>query len=121
MPLIKYYMVHDTHVKHHKNVRKRIHEKFERYPHPEKRKKIIDTLVYVAGFFGLAMTIPQIMKIWIEKNASGVSAISWGSYFVIGLVMISYAVVHKEKPLIVTYVLWEIFYVFIIAGALIYG
>ena len=114
-------MVHDTHVKHHQHIRKRIHKKFEKYPHPDKLKNIVDKLVYIAGFFGLAMTIPQITKIWIEKNAAGISVISWASYFVIGAVMILYGIVHKEKPLIVTYILWEIFYVFIIVGALIYG
>jgi len=114
-------MAQDTYVKQHQHIRKRIYKKFEEYPHPDKLRSLVDKSVYLAGFFGLAMTIPQITKIWIEKNAAGVSVITWASYLVIGAAMISYGVVHKEKPLIITYILWEIFYVFIVVGALIYG
>ena len=114
-------MVHDTLIEHHQHIRKRIHKRFEKYPHPEQFKNLLDKLVYIAGFFGLVMTIPQIAKIWIEKDGTGISVISWISYFLIGGVMIVYAVVHKEKPLIITYALWEVFYIIIIVGAIIYG
>ena len=67
------------------------------------------------------MTIPQIAIIWIGQNASGVSIITWASYFIIGAVFIAYGIVHKEKPLIVIYILWEIVYIIIIVGALIYA
>ncbi|MBR9704385.1 hypothetical protein GOV12_03165 [Candidatus Pacearchaeota archaeon] len=114
-------MVHDTNVRHHQNIRKRVHKKFEKYPHNNRFKRVIDKLVYIAGFFGLAMTIPQIFKIWIEQNASGISVISWISYMIVGFVMITYSIAHKEKPLIIIYSIWEIFYLFIIVGTLIYG
>ena len=110
-------MVQDIQVKHHQHKRKR--KKLD--SQSDNVKKIIDKLVYVAGFFGLAMTIPQIAIIWIGQNASGVSIITWASYFIIGAVFIAYGIVHKEKPLIIIYVLWEIFYVIIIVGALIFG
>ncbi|MBT4576733.1 hypothetical protein HOM13_01440 [Candidatus Woesearchaeota archaeon] len=74
-------MVHDTHVKSHQHIRKRVHTKFEKYPHPNKLKNNLDKLVYAAGFFGLVMTIPQILKIWVEKNVAGISVVSWISYF----------------------------------------
>ncbi len=111
-------MVHDVQVKHHQHIRKRKPEKISQ---TNKLKEITDKLVYLAGFFGLAMTIPQIFLIWVGQNAAGVSVISWASYMVIALVMIMYGVVHKEKPLIVIYILWEILYIVIIVGALIYG
>jgi uncharacterized protein with PQ loop repeat len=111
-------MVHDVHIKHHQHMRKR---KLDFLYQPNKVKKIIDKLVYIAGFFGLAMTIPQIAIIWIGQNASGVSIITWASYFIIGAVFIAYGIVHKEKPLIVIYILWEIVYIIIIVGALIYA
>ncbi len=111
-------MVQDIHVKYHQHIRKRKHKKISQ---SDKVKKIIDKLVYIAGFFGLAMTIPQMAIIWIGQNASGVSIITWASYFIIGAVFIAYGIVHKEKPLIIIYILWEIFYVIIIVGALIFG
>ncbi len=114
-------MVRATLVDHHKHIRKRVHQNLEEYPHPDRLKNSVDKLVYIAGFFGLAMTIPQVAKIWIGQNASGVAVESWISYLFIGIVMIAYGILHKEKPLIVTYTCWIIFYVLIIVGTLFYG
>jgi uncharacterized protein with PQ loop repeat len=107
-------MVHDSHGKHHFFKRKIKLSKKE-------LNKVADNAVYVAGFFGLIMTLPQIFKIWFEKNASGVSIISWMSYTIVGLIWIGYGFVHKEKPIILTYSLWIAFYSFIIIGTFIYG
>lgn len=114
-------MIHDIPIKHHQHIRKRIYKKLEEYPNPNKLKNFIDKLVYISGFFGLIMTIPQITKIWIEKNASGISVISWMSYFITGAIMISYGIIHKEKPIAIIYCFWEIFYLLIIIGTLLYG
>jgi len=42
----------------------------------------VDTLVYAVSILVLALTIPQIYNIWIDKNAAGVSVISWAAYTV---------------------------------------
>jgi len=114
-------MVHETHGLHHFHIRKRIHHKFEKYPHPDKFKRIMDKLIYVVGVVGPIMTIPQLMKIWIDKNASGVSAISWGAYLITAIFWLVYAILHKEKPLILTYSLWIVLEALILIGTLLYG
>lgn len=108
-------MVHDIHVKHHQHKRKRVGIS------QSDKLRIVDKLVYLAGLFGLAMTIPQITLIWIGQNVVGVSIITWASYFVIGAVFIAYGIVHKEKPLVRIYILWEFFYAIIIVGAIIFS
>jgi len=77
--------------------------KEEPYPHPNKWKRLMDKLIYFAGVLGPIMTIPQLSKIWVEKNASGVSALSWGAYGVGACFWIIYGFMHKEKPIIITY------------------
>src|SRR3989338_160779 len=99
-------MVHDGHAAHHLNKRKRVHEKLEPYPHPDKLKRFMDQLVYFVGVLGIVMTIPQITNIWVEKNASGVSAISWSAYLVTAVVWTAYGVLHGEKPIIITSAVW---------------
>src|SRR3989338_6867090 len=66
---------------HHYHTRKRIHHHFEQWPHPNALKRFIDRMVYVVGFFAIAMTVPQFYEVWINKNAAGVSALSWGAEF----------------------------------------
>ncbi len=114
-------MTNHTEGLHHHHVRKRIHQKHEPYPHPHKWKRFIDRAIYVVGLFGPIMTIPQLSKIWIEKNASGVSAISWAAYLVVAIFWVIYGVAHKEKPIIVISSVWIILELLIVMGILLYG
>lgn len=106
---------------HHAHKRKRVHQKQEPYPHPNKLKRFIDKFIYIVAIFGMVMTIPQITKIWIGKNAAGVSAISWGAYLVGAVFWLIYGILHKEKPIIFTYSIWIFLEIFIIIGTVMYG
>ena len=114
-------MTHDSHGPHHFHKRQRIHQKHEPYPHPDKWKKLMDKLIYIVGVIGPVMTIPQIFKIWIHKNASGVSAASWTAYLICSIFWVIYGKMHKEKPVIITYSIWIVLDIFIIIGTIIYG
>lgn len=78
-------------------------------------------MIYVIGVFGPIMTIPQLITIWVEKNASGVSVISWSAYMVVAIFWLIYGIMHKEKPIIVTYILWLVLEILIVIGILLYG
>jgi len=106
---------------HHHHVRKRIHQKHEPYPHPIKWKRFIDHAIYVVAVVGPIMAAPQLMKIWIEKNASGVSAISWAAFMVISTFWMIYGIAHKDKPIIFISGVWIILEFFIVLGTLIHG
>ena len=106
---------------HHFHVRKRVFQKKEPFPHTNKWKRVMDKAVYVAGVLGPLMTIPQVSKIWIDKNATGVSLASWVGYTATASVWLIYGLMHKEKPIIVTYILWVILEILVVIGVLIYG
>ena len=106
---------------HHVHKRKRIHHKKEKYPHPNKFKSFIDRLIYVVAIVGPIITIPQVLKIWLEQSAAGVSLVSWSFYLIGSLIWLSYGIMHKEKPIILSNCLWLIANIFIVLGILIYG
>lgn len=81
----------------------------------------MDKAIYVIGIAGPIMTIPQLTKIWIEKNAVGVSAISWFAYLIIAFFWLIYGVMHKEKPIILTFSVWIILDILIVIGILMYS
>ena len=81
----------------------------------------MDRFIYVVVFVGPLMTIPQVTKIWFEKNASGVAASSWLTYFVTAFFWLIYAMMHKEKPLIISSIIWIVLDLLVVVGALIYG
>ena len=114
-------MVLFTRVLHHLHLRKRIHQNLEQYPHPDKWKNFLDKLIYLVGVSGPIMTLPQLYKIWIEQNASGVSLVSWSWYLIIAFIWSLYGIVHKEKPIIVTNALWIFIEIFIVLGIIIYS
>jgi len=106
---------------HHFHLRKRIHQKHEKYPHPDKWKNLMDRLVYFFGVFGPVMTIPQVAQVWIGKDARGVSPISWGAYIINDVFWITYGVMHREKPIILMYILWAVLNSLVMIGAIIYA
>jgi uncharacterized protein with PQ loop repeat len=106
---------------HHFHKRKRIHQKLEKYPSKNKWINLIDKLIYFVIALGLIITIPQVYKIWIDKNAAGVSIVSWSGYLIISFFWLTYGFVHKEKPIIISNILWIFMYILIILGVWLYG
>ena len=83
--------------------------------------KFIDRFIYLVVFVDIVMTIPQLLQIWLEKDASGVSAISWGAYILTSGFWLAYGLSHRIKPIVVSAILWIIIQLFIVIGVLIYG
>ncbi len=113
-------MPYNTHGLHHFHKRKRI-SRGEPYPHPNKWKRLMDKLIYIVIFVGPIMTIPQVITIWFERNASGVSVLSWMSYLFVSICWLIYSLLHREKPIIISAVIWIILEIMIVLGIVIYG
>lgn len=109
------------HHPHHQQIRKRIHKKHEKFPHPEPLKRLVDHLVYGVGIFIPFMTFLQSYKIWSTQNAEGISFVTFAGYASANLVWLMYAILHKEKPLIMMYTLSIIFNTSIAVGVIMYG
>ena len=105
---------------HHQHVRKRIHHKKEEYPHPIKWKRNLDRFIVFLGVTNVFATLPQVLEIWIGKDASGVSIISWSYWSFYSAMMFVYGVAHKEAPIIISYSIATIMYLLILIGAVIY-
>ena len=91
---------------HHFHKRKRIHEKHEPYPQPNKWKNLMDKLIYVVGIAGPLMSIPQLVNIWIERNTAGVSITTWGAFVILAIFWTIYGIMHREKPIIPSLANW---------------
>ena len=107
---------------HHVSFRKRA-AKYSRdpFPHPHRWTRLLDMCVYVAGVLGPLFTFPQIYIIFSTRQAGGVSILSWGTYALLDTVWILYGVVHKERAIVVTYILWCLANLLVALGAIMYG
>ena len=114
-------MVHQPHGQHHFFHRRKRGKDRDPYLHPQRLKRAVDRIIYPVILFGILMTIPQILEIWVERNASGVSVISWSGYILTGSFWLLYGLLHREKPIILSSLVWICFEILIVAGALLYG
>jgi uncharacterized protein with PQ loop repeat len=66
----------------------------------EKAVKTVDIMAYVVGVGGNVAVIPQIIKAW-QSDAPGLAVLTWVLFSGIGLLWLAYAILHRQKPLIV--------------------
>jgi len=106
---------------HHVHKRKRVHQKFEKYPSKDKWKRFIDKLIYIVAILGPLISITQAYKIWHYQSATGVSLITWSTYVLGGFAWTIYGIVHNEKPIVLNGILWIAVGLLVVIGGLMYS
>ena len=106
-----------THPLHHLHKR----NKLEKYPHPVQWKRNLDWIIVIVAIAGPLINIPQITKVYITQNATGLSLLAWTFYVLINIPWFIYGVVHKDKPIIISSSLWALTNIIILIGILMYG
>jgi len=114
-------MVYTSSGHYHLHRRKRIHPKHEKYPHSNKWKKLLDGIIYPVSLFGPILVIPQVLKLWVEKDASSISLITFIMLLFPAILWVVYGMAHKEKPIIVSNYAWIIIYIAVIIATILYG
>lgn len=61
--------------------------------------KILDTSVYIVGLAGNLAVVPQAVKAW-SGPTPGLAISTWVLFTFVSLIWLTYAIVHKQKPLI---------------------
>ena len=106
---------------HHYHIRKRIYQKHEPFPHPQKLKRVYDKIIFFVACFAPFANIPQLSKVWVEKDVMGVSTLSWSLFSIISLIWLGYGILHREKPIIISNILYFFIQTIIVAGVFIYS
>ncbi len=108
---------------HHLHKRKRNSSKGNLEPYPGKKKYVmfLDKIVLSLALIAPLFEIPQLIEIYASKAAENVSIITWGFFVLMAIPWFIYGVVHKEKPIIVLYLLWFLIDLTIVIGILMYS
>jgi uncharacterized protein with PQ loop repeat len=80
----------------------------------------LDKLTFIVGVIGPFTVLPQIYTIFSTKSAAGVSLATWALIFIVTFPWILYGVAHKEKSIIVSFILWEVVNLTVVVGVLLY-
>ena len=73
------------------------------------------------SIFTLLMTVPQVLVIWITREAAGVSVLSWSAYLLSAILWLWFGVRQGDKNIYLPCIGWIILNGAIVVGALIYG
>jgi len=73
------------------------------------------------SIFTLVMSIPQILAIWVHRQAAGVSVVSWGAYLLSALLWFWYGLQQRDRNIYLPCIGWIALDVAVVAGALIYS
>lgn len=106
---------------HHVHKRKRVHLHKQKFPHPNKWVRRLDRFLLVVAVIGPLVSLPQLVQVWFRQDVSGVSIITWSAFALGAIPWVAYGIVHKEKPIVVSYCIWFILAVLIVAGVLFHG
>jgi len=80
-------------------------------------KRILGSL----SFFTMLMTIPQVLTIWVNHQAAGVSILSWSAYLVSAVVWLWYGLQKRDKNIYIPCVGWILLDSAVIVGVLYYA
>lgn len=76
--------------------------------------------MYGVGLLGPLMMVPQIIKIYAERDATSIALSSWLMALFPAILWVVYGGAHKDKVIIICNVAWMIAYLMIVVGAIIY-
>ena len=81
----------------------------------------IDKIILGVAIIEPLFTLPQVIIIFRNKNATDVSIFTWLGFNLMTLMWIWYAIAHKEKIVLIYQLLFFLINCFVIIGAIMYG
>jgi len=87
----------------------------------KKLKRFFDGIIYPVAIIEPILAAPQVVKIFTTKSAGDLALSSWVLYLAASLIWLSYGFFHREKPVIISSVLWLVVGSSIVIGILLYS
>ena len=84
-------------------------------------KRFVDRIIVFIAVIAPLTTIPQVLKIYLEKQVAGLSLETWLMYTVFNIIWVAYGIFHREKPIIISSVLWFTVDLLVAVGILVYS
>lgn len=106
---------------HHISKRKRVTKKLEEYPSKRFWIRLFDRLLLTIAVIGPLTALPQVWNVYANHAVTGLAFSSWSLWAFFNLFWILYGFIHKEKPIIITYILWFLMNASVAIGILLYS
>ncbi len=94
----------------------------DKIKHPAHKNKIlISYIMFSVAILAPLSNYPQIHKLFTLQITSGLSVETWIMYLLFAIVQLTYAVINKIKPLIISNILWIIIEIIMVYGILLFS
>jgi uncharacterized protein with PQ loop repeat len=89
-------------------------------PSSTSSKTGFDRVLYAFSIITILMTIPQVLSVWVNRSAQGVSIVTWGTYLVSACVWLAHGLRQRDPTIYRACVAWIVLDGAIVVGAIIY-
>ena len=88
------------------------------HPRPIVADSVLNRLLGGVSMFTMAMTVPQVWTVWVDRQTAGVSPWSWGAYLVGALLWFWHRLRTGDRNIWLPCVGWVLLDAAVIAGVL---
>jgi uncharacterized protein with PQ loop repeat len=81
---------------------------------------VLEKVLRGLSVFTMLMTVPQVLTIWVGRDAGGISLISWVSYLVAACLWFVYGLQKRDKTIYLACVGWVLLDAAIVAGVIVH-
>ncbi len=92
----------------------------DRERRPARRVSGLEKIMRGMSVATMLMTVPQVLAIWIGRDAHGVSLASWAAYLVSAFLWLGYGIQKRDRTIWIPCVGWIVLDAAIVVGALVY-
>jgi len=89
--------------------------------HASRSDTVLRRLLGGMSVFTLLMTIPQVLTIWVGRQAAGVSILSWSAYLASAVLWFWFGLQKHDRNIYLPCVGWIALDGAVIVGAVVYG
>lgn len=85
----------------HLHARKRLFKNLEPFPNPNRAKRMFDTLMLWVGPLAPIALFPQVLEIYMLRDAGSFSLVTWSFLATINTLWTIYGFIHREPPILI--------------------
>lgn len=81
----------------------------------------LEKFLRVMSVITMLMTVPQVLTVWLSRDAAGVSVLSWGAYLFSACLWFVYGWRKRDKTIYLACIGWIVLDAAIVVGAVVRG
>ena len=82
---------------------------------------VLERILRAFSVFSMLMTVPQVLSIWVRRDAHNVSLLSWAAYLLSASLWFVYGIRKHDKTIYLACIGWILLDLAIVIGVIIYG